>query len=260
MIHSSNSKKVKYGFKLYIQNGLGADIIRIAKFKYLCDKNNIDFYMEQNDNWEIVPLNESTNFNNWCTVFNSLKLTDEDIPNINVETIEEVGVFDNFEEFASIIKEIFVPNDFYNDELGMEIFKSRYAVIHIRRGDKVETSWKEGMKHELDEYYDKIKHEFSQENVFVMTDSEDVAQEALQKGFVTDLKETRRDGYVYKNYTNPYNNEEKTDEIKTCIKNFNIFKHAECLVGSNSSWFYVLGQLLNGKIGISLSDNLYYKV
>ena len=38
-----------------------------------------------------------------------------------------------------------------------------------------------------------------------------------------------------------------------------IFSNASKLVGSNASYYYVLGQLLNGKKGTSLSDNIYYK-
>jgi hypothetical protein len=58
---------------------------------------------------------------------------------------------------------------------------------------------------------------------------------------------------------NKYSDSELENEIKTFISNMNIFKNATTLVGSNASFFYILGQLLNGKRGISLSENKFYK-
>ena len=48
------------------------------------------------------------------------------------------------------------------------------------------------------------------------------------------------------------------DELNIFFKNMEIFRHASHLVGSNASYYYVIGQLLNGKKGVSLSDNLLY--
>jgi hypothetical protein len=77
---------------------------------------------------------------------------------------------------------------------------------------------------------------------------------------MVDETEVRRDGYIYKFYhDNCYTNDDIEDELKIFFKNMNIFSSAAKLVGSNASYYYVLGQLLNGKKGISLSDNLYYK-
>ena len=92
-----------------------------------------------------------------------------------------------------------------------------------------------------------------------MTDSPDVAEEAKSKGCMIDESEERRDGYVYNLYhKNEYTENDMEDELNIFFKNMEIFRHATDLVGSNSSYYYVIGQLLNGKKGISLSDNLRY--
>ena len=91
-----------------------------------------------------------------------------------------------------------------------------------------------------------------------MTDSPDVAVEAKSKGCMIDESEKRRDGYVYKMYYNGYAKDDMEDELNIFFKNMEIFRHASHLVGSNASYYYVIGQLLNGKKGVSLSDNLLY--
>jgi hypothetical protein len=91
-----------------------------------------------------------------------------------------------------------------------------------------------------------------------MTDSPHVYEEAKREGFRVDDYEIRRDGFVKKHYDTPYDPTNVMDEATTFFKNMSIFKTATHLVGSNASFFYVLGQALHGKQGISLSNNLSY--
>ena len=87
-----------------------------------------------------------------------------------------------------------------------------------------------------------------------------VIEEAKSKGCMIDESEERRDGYVYNLYhKNEYTKNDMEDELNIFFKNMEIFRHASDLVGSNASCYYVLGQLLNGKQGVSLSDNLNYQ-
>ncbi len=252
--------KVKYAFKMYIQNGLGADMMRVAKYILLCEQQGIDFYMTKSDKWEIVPELETDS--NWHAIFSSLRLTDDEIASIGPPPAkfnkELIGnTFENFTDLSRIVRDIFKPKPMYDAKTDLQL-PPEYAVIHIRRGDKVTTPWREGVRHELDEYYERIKEKFRSDEVVVMTDSPDVAREAQKKGFIVDDTEVRRDGFVYKNHLSAYSNEAKIDEIRTAIKNLKMMKNASALVGSNASFFFVVGQCLNGKRGISLSENLYY--
>lgn len=259
-----NKDKLRYSFKWYAVNGLGADLIRIFKLINYCDENNIDLYFDKNDNWAIVPNNENNENNesneitekNWKGFFNSGNLTeDETITIVDRTVLNKVNENVPFDKLKNICNTYFIPNEKYNVIYNI---KQPYAVLHVRRGDKVSGPWKEGVKHELDEYYNKISEKYLPSQVFVMSDSPEVMQEAQQKGFMVDKDEIRRDGFVYKHYCKKYSNEELEDEAHTFFKNMYIFKHAELLVGSNSSYFYMLGQLINGKKGINLSDNLRY--
>ena len=91
-----------------------------------------------------------------------------------------------------------------------------------------------------------------------MTDSPKVAEEALTRGFIVDSNENRRDGFVDKHYTSSYPDIELADEAKIFFKNMLVVKEASQLVGSNSSFFYIVGQILNGRPGVSLSENNLY--
>lgn len=247
-----NSNKLKYSFGRFTVNGLGADFMRILKLVNYCNENNIELYFKKSDKWALVPGDEK----NWNGFFCSGNLTDdENIPIVDENILKKVNENVPFDKLKEICNTYFVPSEKYNVVYDIQ---KPYAVIHIRRGDKVSGPWREGVKHEFDEYYDKIKDKYLPSQVYIMTDSQDVANEAYNRGFMVDLEEVRRDGFVYKHYKNNYPDSELEDEARTFFKNMYIFKHAEMLVGSNSSFFFMLGQLLNNKKGISLSNNLHY--
>ena len=240
---------IRYTFSNFIMNGIGADIMIIIQCLLYCRLNDINFFMNENDDWKIAN-------GNWKKLFLSLDLSEESMDEIDDDFLKKV--YDTpmtFEQLSEVANEIFVPQKKYQRQIN---FLNEYSVAHIRRGDKVNGKWKEGKYHELSEYLDCLDESY--ENIFVMSDSPDVANEAKALGCMVDETEVRRDGYIYKFYhDNCYTDDDIEDELKIFFKNMNIFSNAAKLVGSNASYYYVLGQLLNGKRGVSLSDNLYYK-
>ena len=243
--------RLKYSFKNFIPNGMGVDISKICILNYYCKLKNISLYMNEDDEWMLA------HGGNWRTLFDSMVMTKEDMPEVTDEIMEDAMNTQEMtlDKMVECVNEVYVPNDKYKVEMQSD---NKYAVIHVRRGDKVEGKWKEGKYHELDEYLQHTKG-YDNKDVFVMSDSPDVAKEAKSKGCMIDVNEKRRDGYVYNLYhKNEYTENDMEDELNIFFKNMEIFKHATHLVGSNSSDYYVLGQLLNGRIGISLSDNLRY--
>ena len=245
---------MKYTFSNFIVNGLGADFIKIAMLKIYCYRNGIDFYMNELDDWGIAPRKK-----NWREFFTSLDMTsDENIPDVTEEILDKIITMPvKFEELSCICNSLFTLQEKYIQSIPIPLPK-KYAVIHIRRGDKTRGLWAEGDHHELNEYYDKIKDDYKESEVFVMTDSPKVAEEALDRGFIVDSNENRRDGFVYKHYTSSYPDTELADEAKIFFKNMLVFKEASQLVGSNSSFFYIVGQIMNGRPGVSLSANKLY--
>ena len=240
---------VKYTFSNFIMNGIGADVVRIIECLLYCRLNEINLFMNLNDEWKIA------NDGNWRTLFSSLDLSDEPMGEVDEEFLKKMSETPmTFDQLSRVAKEIFVPQNKYKRQI---CFVNDYSVVHVRRGDKVQTSWKEGQYHELNEYLDCLDEPY--ENIFVMTDSPDVAHEAKKLGCIIDEMEERRDGYVYKFYhDNCFSQNDIEDELKIFFKNMNIFSNASKLVGSNASYYYVLGQLLNGKMGKSLSNNIHY--
>jgi hypothetical protein len=240
---------LKYSFKTFIVNGLGADFLRICKVYHHCQRRQIKLYMDAEDDWQLVPSEPRT----WRFFFESLEMTSAPLPLVNnhlIASLEKEPI--SFEELKQVAHELFQPTKRF-------IFSCSIhpIVLHVRRGDKVSGSWKEGIFHELREYYECVP-QYTPSEVYVMTDSPQVYEEAKQKGFIVDDHEIRRDGFVKKHYDRPYDSMSLMDEATTFFKNMSILKNATHLVGSNASFFYVLGQVLHGKQGISLSNNVSY--
>lgn len=241
---------LKYSFKTFILNGLGADFLRICKVYHYCQRRNIKLYMDAEDDWQLVPSGPR----NWRFFFESLDMTSEVLPLVNhhmITLLEKEPI--SFEELSQVANQLFQPTTQF-------IFPCPIhpVVLHVRRGDKVSGSWKEGQFHELREYYEHVRSQYTPSDVYVMTDSPHVYEEAKRNGFQVDDTEVRRDGFVKKHYDTPYDQIDVMDEAITFFKNMSIFKNATHLVGSNASFFYVLGQALHGKQGVSLSNNLSY--
>ena len=246
-------ERIKYSFKSFIANGIGADVVRIIQLYHYCQVNGIELYLNENDDWLIA------NHGNWKSLFNSLRLSsDSSIPEVDEQLLRHVcNVTIPFDDMVLITQKLFIPQEKYSYSISSD---SPYAVIHVRRGDKVKGRWKEGMFHELNEYYQHIREMYEKKDIFVMSDSPDVAKEAKDNGFMVDESEERRDGYVYKLYHGEeiYTESDMDDELNIFFKNMELFRRATHLVGSNASYYYVLGQLICGKKGISLSGNQVY--
>lgn len=220
---------LKYSFKTFIMNGLGADFLRICKIYHYCKQNDIQLYMDADDDWKIVPVSPK----NWRFFFRSLEMTHDVMPLIDNTLLTRImNTPITFEKLSQVARELYQPTFIFPPHV-MD------AVIHVRRGDKVNGAWKEGQFHALIEYYEPIQH-LSPSTVYVMTDSPEVAQEA------------------YHHYQQPYTSVDLYDEAITFFKNMNILAYGKQLVGSNASYFFVVGQLLHGTRGISLSNNLSY--
>ena len=146
--------------------------------------------MNENDEWKIA------NNGNWRTLFSSLDLSGDPMDEIDDNFLKKV--YDTpmtFDQLSEVADEVFKPQKKYQRRFN---FLDDYSVAHIRRGDKVDGKWKEGKYHELNEYLDCLNESY--ENIFVMSDSPDVAIEAKELGCMVDEMEERRDGYVYKFY------------------------------------------------------------
>ena len=46
--------KLRYSFKSFIANGIGADVVRIIQLYHYCQVNGIELYLNENDDWLIA--------------------------------------------------------------------------------------------------------------------------------------------------------------------------------------------------------------
>ena len=138
---------MKYTFSNFIVNGLGADFIKVAMIKIYCYRNGIDFYMNELDDWGIAPLKK-----NWREFFTSLEMTsDENIPDVTEDILDKIITMPvKFEELSCICNSLFTLQEEYIQSIPITLPK-KYAVIHIRRGDKTRGPCAEGEHHELNE-------------------------------------------------------------------------------------------------------------
>lgn len=273
-----------YAFKDYIQNGLGADLIRLACMSNTCELVGKKLYLAPNDIWEHTPINSSDR--GWNYYFEQTIPIDvnNEYPRTKLPT-GDIILPDNkthlskFEYFSELLRKIYKPKKEYIDVVNTHISKhlpellsSEYAMIHIRRGDKVAGPWRESHAIPVDRYLDELKTWVQQDEskplyVYIMTDTDEVireiqdkTQEYLAIQFIWDRTETRRDGYSYKLHIHGYSDAEKIDEMITNFKNIWLMEHAKVLIGARSSFLFLTGELLNGKPAVSLENNEQYPV
>ena len=249
-------KQLKCKFANFGIQGFGAEVLRVCRLVHYCKVNDIDFYMSEDDDWKLTPEKNG----NWRSFFTSLNMTTDDMPEVTVDiTNEAVSLPMTFEELSNVVKDVFKPQSKYDIDTNFN-FNDEYVAIHVRRGDKVTGEWAEGLKHELSEYFSKISGRYEKRQAFVITDSPEVSKEAKEEGYLVDDTEVRRESYSYiLSESDSWTDKEKEDEAFVFFKNMKLFAHANQLVGSNNSNYYMLGQLLHGEQGISLSENLVYK-
>lgn len=277
------SKPITYAFKDFIVNGMGADLVRLIKILYYCNKNNLILHLlGKDDKWLLVPEKSDVG-QNWLYYYEpSIPIDNNGLyPHITENYLEEadnikISETEPFEHFSFLLKSIYKPNRemLYKKNKLLEKFNflnsGNYIAIHIRRGDKTSGPWREGNIIQLDEYLDSLRTILDRtpstiKYVYIATDSDEVINEIQTKKlpnitFIYDFEENRRDGYVYKLYKKSMNDIDKEDEIITFMKNIDLLVGAYEIIGSRMSFFFIVAELLRGKKGISLSNNLFYPV
>lgn len=275
---------VTYSFGDFIVNGLGADLIRLCELMYYCKQTGKIFtILGPGDNWQLVPATSTDNVGRcWLYYFkpsipidwtgSNPRITESDIAESKKLNITESNPF---EYFSYLLKKIYQPTD---RMIGLRTVAKKnfefltpdnYVAIHVRRGDKTAGPWAEGLALELDLYLDAIGQiELGPEikYLYVATDSDSVITQLQNKKIPHDLEivydptEIRNDGYVYKLYQGIMVDSDKEIEIITFMKNIDLLVGAKEIIGSRMSFFFIVAELLRGRRGISLSDNLLYRV
>lgn len=176
----------------------------------------------------------------------------EEFSNPNLTPKQNLSLFKSF-----CLKEVYKPKKEYvglSDSLLEGI--GEYISVHIRRGDKVKTHLKEGNFIPASTYFESCVSIFEKtgiKNIFVCSDSDEAISEFLECnessniGFniMYDKEESRHDGYPYKILMGELSEDENSkNEMITAFKNIEILSRSDFMVGSPSSWFFRIAQLL----------------
>lgn len=183
---------------------------------------------------------------------NPLTFCPEEFSNPNLSDEENLTLFKSF-----CLKEVYKPKKEYT-ELSSNLLQGigDYIAVHIRRGDKVATYLKEGNFIPTSKYHDFCVSIFEKtgiQNVFICSDSDQAILEFIEHNDSSSIKfnvlydetEVRHDGYPYKVLTGEIDEESfKLIEVITAFKNVEILTKSNYLVGTPSSWFFRISQLL----------------
>ena len=163
--------------------------------------------------------------------------------NLNDQTLSDIWK-------SYILKKFFILSDYYenitNERIKRLGLNDDYIVIHIRRGDKIAGMLKEGNYIPVEDYFNLVE---KNKTIFLMSDNQDVIYESIQKykdlKIIYDDLEIRHDGFPLKVYEGKINNHNDFHEELICgLKNLKIISKSKLLIGSPSSWFFRIGQLL----------------
>ena len=183
---------------------------------------------------------------------NPLTFCPEEFCNPNLTPEQNLSLFKSF-----CLKEVYKPRKEYiglSDQLLNEI--GDYISVHIRRGDKVKTYLKEGNFIPASVYFDScvsISKNTEIKNIFVCSDSDEAIQEFIECNessgswfnVMYDKNESRHDGYPYKILMGEISEDENSkNEMMTAFKNIEILTKSSYMVGTPSSWFFRIAQLL----------------
>lgn len=183
---------------------------------------------------------------------NPLTFCPKEFCNPNLSDEENLSLFKSF-----CLKDIYKPKKEYCD-ISYKLLNNigDYIAIHIRRGDKVKTYLKEGNFIPASKYHEYCVSIFENsgiKNVFICSDSDEAIKEFIEYNESSGVKfnvfydsdEIRHDGYPYKVLTGEIKEEDfKLIEVITAFKNIEILTKANYLVGTPSSWFFRISQLL----------------
>lgn len=176
----------------------------------------------------------------------------EEFFNPNLTPEQNLSLFKSF-----CLKEVYKPKKEYvglSDSLLNGI--DDYISVHIRRGDKVKTYLKEGNFIPASTYFDSCVSVFEKtgiKNIFICSDSDEAISEFLEcnesSGSLFDIRydknESRHDGYPYKILIGEIiEGENSKNEMITAFKNIEILTKSSYMVGTPSSWFFRIAQLL----------------
>jgi len=104
--------RLKFSFKNFIPNGMGVDISKICILNYYCKLKNISLYMNEDDEWMLA------HGGNWRTLFDSMVMTKEDMPEVTDEIMEDAMNTSEMtlDKMIECANEVYVPNDKYKVE------------------------------------------------------------------------------------------------------------------------------------------------
>lgn len=213
-----------YTFDSFLLNGLGADLVRLAVLYHFMQG---DLCMNANDRWKLVPTSA---VQNWFYYFESLHprkqepqfpITEQDVTHcMSRKDITFHQASDAFRKIYRVKPAIMK----YVATAAKIIPAEPYCAVHIRRGDKVQGPWKEGHAIPVQDYLNAVPRDVT--TVYVMTDSQAVIDElntlVTRFRIVYDVKEKRRDGFVYKHHASSYDDSEVVDEVLTFFTPLNI--------------------------------------
>jgi hypothetical protein len=183
---------------------------------------------------------------------NALTFCPKEFSNPNISPEQNLSLFKSF-----CLKDVYKPKKEYTN-LSTELLENigDYIAVHIRRGDKVKTFLKEGNFIPASRYHDFCVSIFNKsgiKNVFICSDSDDAINEFLNHNETSSIKfnvfydktEIRHDGYPYKIIMGELDESSSSlNETITAFKNIEILEKANYLVGTPSSWFFRIAQLL----------------
>lgn len=183
---------------------------------------------------------------------NPLTFCPIEFSNPNFTPEQNLSLFKSF-----CLKEIYNPKKEYTN-LSNKLLNGigDYISVHIRRGDKVKTYLKEGNFISSSEYFSQcvsISKQTKICNIFICSDSDDAINEFIECNNSSEIKfkiyydrdEVRHDGYPYKILQGELSeNDISKNEMITAFKNIEILTKSNYLVGTPTSWFFRIAQLL----------------
>ena len=183
-------QQVTYAFKDYIQNGLGADLVRLTGLMAKAEANNLVLCFIEDDVWEHTP--ESSDNRGWTFYFEETLPVVKSAPRLGLSGFEKTplpeGEESKFAYRSRLMKSLYRPRQEFQKRVDSHIrnnlsvlLENDYTLIHIRRGDKVKGPWRESQIIPVEKYLQFVK---GKGLVFIMTDSPEVIREIEEK--VTD--------------------------------------------------------------------------
>ena len=269
-----------YSFKKLNSGGLGAIIYEVLKATIYAKKigycfcfvlegydiprlnGSVEDGSEQNDTWNtffkyipIIPASE-------CTLQWPSTLPDIHFPTSHIDVYRDV-----------LQNEIYILKPSFQEHIDSLVAnsgfdRSRDIVIHIRKGDK-ENSPQAEVEYILstDVYIDELnaiieKNDLSSDfRIYICSIGAEKVREEIKNYYkklnIDVIWDTNEEDVDLQNarYTNMLERRKATEETRQAFKNLQIMKDAKVLLGSRSSYFYRIAELLRRDTCVNLQDN-----